>query len=104
MTNTIQVQIAELRATGSELNDVADRLAAILATASSSSAAYWGTWGSDKFGTSFSGGEHGYIASDSNVKEVLKAKIELLRQYAKGLVEGADALQAMENVNTAQYR
>ncbi|APA97248.1 WXG100 family type VII secretion target [Nocardia seriolae] len=103
MTGKVEVEIQQLRTVGGSLDAVSARIDAIIAKVSSASTAYKGSWGSDEFGQSFSGGDNGYIKSDENLQTVLKSKVALLNSYSKGLTDAATALQSAEDSNTDSF-
>ncbi|WP_067572596.1 hypothetical protein [Nocardia acidivorans] len=75
MAGKVEVQIGQLRSVGTALDTVATRIATLTAKAKAESAAYEGSWGSDDFGTQFSGGDNGYAKSEQNLVNVLDSKL-----------------------------
>lgn len=104
MTGKVQVEIAQLRTVGGELDGVASRISAVLSKVAAASTSYNGSWGDDDFGRGFAGGDNGYTKSDENLQTVLASKVALLNSYSKGLTGAADKLQATEDGNTESFR
>lgn len=93
-----------MRSTASALDGVAAQIDAVKTALAAAAAAHDGCWGNDEFGEPFAEGDSGYQTRSPALQTVIDSKAGLLREYSKGLRDGATALESAETANAESFK
>jgi uncharacterized protein YukE len=93
MSDSLGVDPQDLRSTAEHLADVSARMKQVMSSLNSKLAAEGAPWGDDSTGHAFADGADGYLAQVDDVNGSVKAKTDLLDQYADNLRKIADTFE-----------
>jgi uncharacterized protein YukE len=90
MSDSLGVDLRDLRSTAEHLADVSARMKQVMASLNSKLAGEGAPWGDDSTGHAFANGADGYLQQVDGVNGSVAAKTDLLDQYAECLRTAAD--------------
>ncbi|WP_194852927.1 WXG100 family type VII secretion target [Nocardia sp. SYP-A9097] len=104
MTNKVQVEVAGMRSTATDLDGVASALDTVKAALDTAVQAYNGCWGADEYGRQFTDGDGGYTKRQPVLETTITSVADRLRQYSSGLRQGANTFDQTEQVNADGFK
>ncbi|RDI46134.1 WXG100 family type VII secretion target [Nocardia mexicana] len=98
MATKVGVTPHQLRKAAGDMGDLRDRVRGILDKLERSVGSKENAWGNDSYGSTFAGGEHGYIASHENLRVQMGNMATTIGSYSTGQYKAADLLEKQDHL------
>ncbi|MFD6391874.1 hypothetical protein [Nocardia sp. NPDC060259] len=98
MAGKVQVTPGQLRAAADLMADLRDDVRGVLTGLKAASSAHGAPWGEDGYGTSFAGGETGYLVARENMFTAIANMAATLDSYADGQRRAVTLLEKQDRL------